>query len=212
MRHKPRMTVRSPGQDVARIPGDHARERRTCEDAAQRYNQVVEQNLNAAFRVARRCGVGAAHLDDVLQEAFLIVAAKLDDVALESQRAFVVSVTIRVAANWRRSQRRRAEDAVVQVEQLPGSAPSPELEAYRLEGLQLLDAALAQMTPEQREVFILAELEQNTCGEIARQLGAKEPAVVSRLRRARESFDAFCRAFQADSAASLHLDGGVTYG
>ncbi len=206
------MTVRSPRQDMARIPREHASEGRTFEDRAERYNQVVEQNLNAAFRVARRCGVGAAHLDDVLQEAFLIVAAKLDDVAPESQRAFVVSVTIRVAANWRRSQRRRAEDGGVQVEQLPAHAPSPELEVHRLEGLQLLDAALAQMTAEQREVFILAELEQNTCSEIARQLGAKEPAVVSRLRRARESFDAFCKAFQADSAAALLLDGDVTYG
>lgn len=187
-------------------------ERGSFEHSAERYSRVVEQNLNAAYRVARRCGVSPAHLDDVLQDAFLIVATKLAQVAPESQRTFVVSVTIRVAANWRRGQRRKPEDAVAHIDELAGNVPTPEHEAHRLEGLQLLDAVLAQMTAEQREVFILAELEQCTCSEIARQLKVKEAAIVSRLRRARATFDAFCHAFQSGEAPSPLLEGRMTHG
>lgn len=205
------MIVRLPQQHVARPPGDGA-PHGAFDNSPERYGQIVERNLNAAFRVARRCGVSPAHLDDVLQDAFLIVASKLANVAPESERTFVVSVTIRVAANWRRGQRRKAEDAIAHIDELASRVPTPEHETQRLEGLHLLDAALAEMTAEQREVFILAELEQCTCNEIARELNMKEAAIVSRLRRARESFDAFCRAFQATDAPSLLLEGGMTHG
>jgi RNA polymerase sigma-70 factor, ECF subfamily len=206
------MTLRLPWEDAARTPRDRTKGRAAFEDSDDRYKRLVEQNLNVAYRVARRCGVGAANLDDVLQEVFVLVANKLAEVQPESERAFIVSVTIRVSANWRRTQRRRAEELGGQLEELPGVAPNPEHEAYRLQGLQLLDAAIQRMTAEQREVFILAELEQCTCSEIARQLGAKEAAIVSRLRRARESFDAFCSAFQSEGAATLIYKGGMTHG
>ena len=55
------------------------------------------------------------------------------------------------------------------------------------------------MTPGQRVVFTLFELEELTAREIAEQLELPEAAVVSRLRRAREVFQSFCRRRQLDS-------------
>lgn len=211
VRHSPNMSEGSTRQS-AQMWGKRASPAGPFEDSSERYQRVVAENLNAAFRVARRCGVNEASVDDVLQEVFLIVATKLSSVAPESQRTFVVSVTIRVAANWRRLQQRRAEDAIAHLDELASGVANPEHETQRLEGLRLLDGVLAQMTSEQREVFILVELEQCSCAEIARQLGLKEAAIVSRLRRARESFESSCLALQGDYHPALLLEGEVTHG
>lgn len=167
--------------------------------AADRYERVVEQNLNAAWRVARRCGVHANHLDDVIQEVFLVVARKLPDVAPHAERAFVAAVTTRVAANWRRCQARHPEVPMGWLEEVP-VIDNHAFEAFeRRQGLQLLQESLELMTDVQREVFVLTELEQLTALEIAAQLSLNEATVVSRLRRAREVFRRFCRQQQKRS-------------
>lgn len=160
--------------------------------AVLRYNCVVEDNLNAVWRVARRCGIHSNHLDDVIQEVFLVVAQKLVQIAPGTERAFAIAVTVRIAANWRRAQRRRPEDPVGWLEEIPGKETLVYEPAERHQGLMLLEQSLELMTEAQREVFILAELEQLTAPEIAAQLELDEAAVVSRLRRSREVFRRFC--------------------
>lgn len=162
--------------------------------STQRYNRVVEEQLDVAWRVARRSGVPVAYVDDVLQEAFLIVVAKLSRIAPAAERAFVASVTLRVSANWRRSRKRRPEDPVGGLDDLP-ALPAPVFsDAERVDGLNLLRKALDDMTDEQRETFVLVELEQLTVPETCRQLGLGEAAVTSRLRRARDVFRRRCAA------------------
>jgi len=160
--------------------------------STRRYNRIVVQQLDVAWRVARRSGVPHAHVDDVLQEAFLIVASKLARIAPSAERAFVASVTLKVAANWRRSRQRRPEDPVGGLDDLP-SLPAPGYtDAERVDGFQRLEGALGQMTDDQRETFVLVELEQLTVPEVCQQLGLGEAAVTSRLRRAREVFRRHC--------------------
>ena len=125
--------------------------------SALRYNRVVEHNLNAVWRVARRCGVHSSHLEDVIQEVFLVVAQKLACIEPDTERAFVMAVTVRVAANWRRAQRRRPEDLASWLEEVPAEALRYE-PAERRQGLKLLEQSLELMTEAQREVFIAIEL------------------------------------------------------
>ena len=61
----------------------------------------------------------------------------------------------------------------------------------RARKLELLQAGLESMTEQQRETFILFELEQLTSREIAEQLQLPEAAIVSRVRRARAAFACF---------------------
>ena len=61
----------------------------------------------------------------------------------------------------------------------------------RARKLELLQTGLESMTEQQRETFILFELEQLTAREIAEQLQLPEAAVVSRVRRARAAFASF---------------------
>lgn len=88
--------------------------------SAERYNRIVEENLSGVWRVAGRCGVHASSLDDVIQEVSLVVARKLKQVETGAEREFVVAVTVRVAANWKRTQRRRREDPVSWLEEMSG--------------------------------------------------------------------------------------------
>jgi RNA polymerase sigma-70 factor (ECF subfamily) len=145
-------------------------------------------------------GVDPSYLDDVIQEVFLVVARKLPQVEVDRERAFVAAVTTRVSANWRRTQRRRPEELLGWVEEL-SVAEAPDFgPAERRQGLELLQKSLDLMTDAQREVFILAELEQLTAAEIAKQLELPEAAVVSRLRRSRKAFRRFCKQQQERAA------------
>jgi RNA polymerase sigma-70 factor (ECF subfamily) len=63
------------------------------------------------------------------------------------------------------------------------------LDRSRQDGqLELAHRLLATLPSEQREVFVLHELEQMTGTEIATLMGTSLGTVRSRLRRARESF------------------------
>jgi len=131
------------------------------------------------------------------------------------ERAFVIASTARIASNWRRSRRRQPQplaDAaaglaeveraeLAPVERAGDSAQEAWLE--RTQGLALLEAALREMTPRQRVVFTLFELEELSAREIAEQLEIPEAAVVSRLRRGREVFQSFCRRRQLEGASSI---------
>ncbi len=177
-----------------------------------RFARIAEENLDAAWRVARRCGVSADQLDDVVQEAFIVVSRRLDEILVGRERAFVVGAVVKIAANWRRSQRRRHEDPVSDIADVsPAHAATQEELAVWREERRILDAALSCMTDAQREVFVLTELEQLTAREVSEQLDIHEAAVVSRLRRARETFKTFCDEWQSRTETEAAALAGGSY-
>lgn len=171
--------------------------------ASDRVRDIVTRNLDAVWRSARRLGLSEADLEDLAQEVVLVVMRREAAIEAGKERAFLLATAVRLAANWRRSRRRQsqrsAELAVAfagEVEVQAVAAPVQERELERAQGLALLDAALCEMTEPQRVAFVLFELEQLTAREIAEQLAVPEAAVVSRVRRAREEFQRFCRQYQ----------------
>lgn len=172
-------------------------------EASQRVREIVACNLDAVWRSARRLGLSDADLDDLAQEVVLVVMKREAIIERGKERAFLLATAVRIAANWRRSRRRRglrsAELAVAlagEVELQAAAPPAQERELQRAHGLALLDAALGEMTEAQRVAFVLFELEELSAKEIAEQLDVPEAAVVSRVRRAREEFQRFCRQYQ----------------
>jgi RNA polymerase sigma-70 factor (ECF subfamily) len=156
---------------------------------------IAEQHLDVIWRMARRLGVPDSEIEDMAQEVLVVVVRRLERIELGKERAFVASTTVRVASNWRRSRRRRPEDPSDALDAVASSRLSSSfagvdaeqsLERGRL--LARLTLALEVMTEQQREAFILFDLEQLTAPEIAEQLGLPEAAIVSRVRRAREVF------------------------
>ena len=67
----------------------------------------------------------------------------------------------------------------------PANQPSPEAQLQARQSLRALDAALARLPPQQREIVLLREVEGLSYAELAATLGIDEGPVKSRLARAR---------------------------
>src|SRR5258706_2687831 len=153
-----------------------------------RLTRVAQEHLDFVWRCLRRFGVPAADADDAAQQVFLVAADKLSDVPVERERAFLFATAARVAANARRSIRRRqsAYDNLSQAPDEP-SASQDEL-SDQLRARALLDQVMADMPEDLREVFVLFEIEEISIQDIATTLEIPIGTVGSRLRRARQAF------------------------
>lgn len=152
---------------------------------------LLRAHFRDVWRIVRRFGVPENSADDATQEVFIIAARRIADIQPGSERPFLLASAVRVAANLRRSLGARRE--CQEDESSPeGVDPRPNAEALldqkRLR--QMLDRVLDQLTDDLRVVFVLCELEGMSSPEISELLGIPVGTVASRLRRAREAFQA----------------------
>ena len=170
-----------------------------------RVEHIVLRHLDAIWRTARDLGVSARDLDDVVQEVLIVCVRRLNDIEPERERAFLLATTSRVVANWRRSRRRRPAEPYESLEELAveglDTRAKPHSPADALEHkreLQLVQAALEEMSEQQRVAFTLFELEELTAREIAEQLGLSEQVVFGRVQRARAVFHRYLARARAE--------------
>jgi RNA polymerase sigma-70 factor (ECF subfamily) len=149
---------------------------------------VFRRHFDYVWRCAHAVA-GAEAADDVTQEAFLVVRRRLPVFAGGSLRAWLFSIVRNVARNHARGQRRREHHLRAVPEPPPHAAPDDAL-ALR-EAAELLDAFVATLSPPQRDAFVLMEMEGLTAREVADAAGVPTRTVYSRLRAARQAFEAF---------------------
>jgi RNA polymerase sigma-70 factor (ECF subfamily) len=133
--------------------------------------------------------VPESDVDDAIQEVILVLARKLDQVTLGSERSFVLSTAFRIASDTRRRLKRRREVNDASLLDMVSPAPDPEQSAEQRRLTLLFAQVLEQLSLELRAVFVLYELEDFTMAEIATTLGLPPGTVASRLRRGREAFE-----------------------
>jgi RNA polymerase sigma-70 factor (ECF subfamily) len=151
------------------------------EQAELRFERLYAQHGRAVLAYAvRRASVDDAA--DIVAETFLVAWRRLDDVPVEDARLWLYGVARRVLANQQRSERRRQRLADRLRQELPAVLEAvPALDAQA----GAVEAALAQLGPEDREVLRLSAWEELMPVEIATVLGVSPVAVRSRLHRAR---------------------------
>jgi len=149
---------------------------------------VVDDHLQFVTRTLRRAGVPASELDDEVQKTFIVVARRLDDVQLGSERTFLYQVALNTAAHLRRKMARRREVMDDRVPEQVETLKTPEHLTGRKEMRQLLDAVAAHMDERLFEVFRMSQFEGADLKEIARRLDVPRGTAASRLRRARAEF------------------------
>lgn len=154
------------------------------------FQTIYREHYAATWRFLLHLGVRQSDVADVTHNVFLIAYKKLPEFEhRSSMRTWLCGIALRVARGFMRSAAVRlevsAEDAMVaDVASSEGS-----VESLRHSGqLELAQRLLDSLSAEQREVFVLHELEQMTGSEIANVMGTSLGTVRSRLRRARESF------------------------
>lgn len=174
-----------------------------CESADRdRIDRLVRQHFDLVWRYLRRLGLSDADADDAAQQVFLTLSRKLNQVDRGSERAYLLGVCVRVAADVRKSRRRRASsealtehDFAVAAAAHPGPNPEQALEQQR--ACALLDRLLGDVDPDARAVLVLYEIEGLTLQEIAAALDKPQGTVASRLRRGRAKFQAAVARFRA---------------
>ena len=154
-------------------------------DPEPRLEGLVRHHFVFVWRSLRRLGLVEADADDAAQRVFMVLSQQLAKVAPGRERAYLFGTAVRVAANVRRKHERSIEQPSELLDQCDNESPSPERLLERRRARALLDQLLEELRPEQRLVFILAEIEEFGQKEIAETLCIPEGTVASRLRRAR---------------------------
>jgi len=154
-----------------------------------RLGSIVSEHFDLLWRFVHRLGIAEGDVDDAVQEVIVVLARRLGQVAVGSERSFVLSTAFRVASEFRRRSRRRREVDDSMLAGLVSPEGDPELFLSQKRLRRRLEHVLAELPLELRAVFVLYELEELTMAEIATTLGLPPGTVASRLRRARETFE-----------------------
>ncbi len=157
-----------------------------------RIRAMVDTHFDVVWRSLRRLGVPPAGVDDAAQQVFVVASRNVDVIEAGGERAYLLGIAVRVAADARRSQKRRREvpEQEDQAEALGtlGTVPTTEELVDQKRARELLDDLLATMPEDFRQEFVLFEVEDIGVAQIATMLGIPIGTVGSRIRRAREWF------------------------
>jgi RNA polymerase sigma-70 factor (ECF subfamily) len=158
------------------------------------FSEIYARYFDFVWSSARHLGIGAGAIDDVVQEVFIVIHGKLHTIQQpEALRSWIYGVVRRTVSSHRRAYKLK-ETSTSTFEVLgeaSGPFPSTPLEvAEQNAQLQLLSSLLGEIDETKREVFILAELEEMTVPEIAGALEIPLNTAYSRLRAARQAFEA----------------------
>lgn len=162
--------------------------RLTAQETA-RVRHAVDTHWRSVGRLLRHLGVPDAEVEDALQQAYLVLVQKLDQVSPGKERAFLASTATHLAARARRKAGRSREVPSPELDEVgPSGGATPERAAEIRRLLARFDAALETMSDRVREVVVLYEVEGLTLTEIAEIQDTSKATVTSRLRIGREQF------------------------
>ncbi len=154
------------------------------------FEALVRRHLRAANAVALGVLGNPADAEDVCQDAFLAALERLEDCRDPERFAgWLLRIVRNRALNARESLALRRGEPLETVAGASGGR-DPGRDAERAESRERLLAALSGLTPAQREVVLMHDLEGWKHREIAELLGISEEASRVRLFQARRNLRA----------------------
>ena len=169
------------------------------------FESIYRQYFDFVWSSVRRLGVSPASMDDVVQEVFLVIHARLHTVYHpKALRSWIYGIARRTVSNYHRVRRvKEASGALLAVE--PSAQPlarTPLDLVEQNDQVRLLFRLLEELDEPKREVFMMAELDELTVPEIAEALELPLNTAYSRLRAARQAFE------EALARHSVRREGG----
>jgi RNA polymerase sigma-70 factor (ECF subfamily) len=182
MRPKPLAAATCPSSDLAPREARIAR----LAPAPLEFERVYEAEFDFVWRSLLLLGVAPGAVEDATQDVFSVVSRRLGSFEGRSAlRTWLFAILQRVAANQRRSVRRKQrqleplEDAVSQL-------PTPHAQIEAAESIDRVQRFCDTLAPDWRAVFVLALLEELPAPEVSQALGIPVNTVYSRVRQLRE--------------------------
>lgn len=140
---------------------------------------------------AARLGVRSQEIDDVVQEVFLVAHRRggyVDGPATPT--SWLAQITLLTVRTRRRTERRRPSSAEAHdMDTIEAHGASPHEAMAAAQAMERVQQALDAIDLDHRAVFILFEIEQESCHAIAASLGVPIGTVYSRLHAARRRFE-----------------------
>lgn len=153
--------------------------------------EVYERHADFVWASLARLGVARDDLPDQLQEVFLVVHRRLDSYDGScAVTTWLFGICLRAASDHRRrAWRRREHVGDAPVEEQPGStAATPEDDVSGRQARAQLDEILDELDIDKRAVFVMFEIDEMSCDEIADVQGIPVGTIYSRLSAARKEF------------------------
>ena len=172
--------------------------RRCMNGDASAWAEMVRSHHRRVYALCYRFTGNAADAEDLTQDVFLKIYSNLQsfDAARGSLPVWITTMTRNLLVdNFRRTRNQRVtgsldegwdgSDELKPADRLMASGPSPHDAAIRRELEEMVQEALALVSPELREAVILRDLQDLDYKEIAQVLDIPEGTVKSRISRGR---------------------------
>jgi RNA polymerase sigma-70 factor (ECF subfamily) len=154
------------------------------------FQSVYHEYFDFVWSSARRFGIEPGAMDDVVQEVFIVIYNRLSTLEKpEALRSWIYGIVRRTVSDHRRTRSVQATGGAGGVEATASSAPTPLEHTEKKAELDILEALLAQLDDQKREIFSLVELQELPVPEAAKLLELPLNTAYSRLRAARRAFE-----------------------
>jgi RNA polymerase sigma-70 factor, ECF subfamily len=163
------------------------------------FAEVYQRHFQFVWRSLRLLGVPPEHLEDAAQDTFAVVARQLAEFeGRSSLSTWIFAIGQRIAANYRRTQRRK----VAPLRPLDGpfacKQPAPDVAAEAAQAADAIHRFAANLDDARRGLFILALLEAVPVPEIAAAEGVSVNTVYSRVRALRIELKALLERYEGE--------------
>jgi len=170
-----------------------------CVNEVPSFPFIYQKYFDFVWTSARSLGVGPDSIDDIVQEAFIVIHARLntlrDPAAL---RSWIYGIVRRSVLAQNRAQRTRDAYTLRYSDDNVHTSvfTTPSDIADQSDQAKLLWRLLEKLDESKREIFLMAELAEMTMPEIAQALDIPLGTASSRLRAARKAFEATLARYQ----------------
>ena len=172
---------------------------------------IHDAHADFVWKSLLRLGETEADAEDVLQSVFMVVHRRLDTYDGSAKlTTWLFGICLRLAAGYRRKSSTRREETALALADERHEGPDPAEQLEEAQARVRLSAVLDTLDPEKRAVFVMFELDEMSCEEIAEIVGVPVGTVYSRLSAARKAFAAaLARLAAKDAARAAGIRGGV---
>lgn len=177
------------------------------------FAELVRRHIDLVYSSAQRQLSDPAAAEDATQSVFVLLAAKAHTIGRDGALAgWLLAATRGVALNMLRGgvrRRRHEREAAIMKSEILPTMPT---EAERGDINRVLDAAIAQLKPGERDALVLRYFQDHSTTEVAEALGISAAAARKRVSRAvaqlrtlfarrgvRTSAETLCAALAADA-------------
>lgn len=159
---------------------DHDLLKRAVRGDNKAFHALMDRHAPRLYRLAVSLVGNSTDAEDVLQEAFTGVYRGMGKFeGRSSVKTWITRIVFTQAAKYHRDRAGKIMAPLVM------DHASDEDESSHLEAKEELDAALARLSPEHREILVLRELEGMSYEEMSLVLNVPRGTIESRLHRAR---------------------------